>query len=305
MDYTFGEKLDPTQTWGLTKLRANRKNARVQIINRDTKKAFCPHTHSLTSIEPWLEVNGSYNNFCPLCDQKQRFSRRNFVFTGNENGKEEAMEIENNEEEPPDYLKLCLETHFKITPIPDNVTIAPSKNIGVGDGLFAIHPFETAEDIGIYSGKIIYTEKDMIQSKSDKVMAFDIWNNLLWVDGVNSWTSKINQMWRWPYDELEEKDWKKRGVEEELEFDDDWKEIFANLDVKADGLIYAIQDIDTYQELTIDYGMSFWEKPPAIKPIWDLTMIRKIEKRFEFLDIASKDPYLSELINASTVKSYH
>ena len=123
-------------------------------------------------------------------------------------------------------------------------------------------------------------------------MEFLIWGNRISIDAIDSWSGKMNHKWLWPF------------YEDNLEIPDDWKIYFANVNVAEEGEIYALREINIYEELFIDYGEQFWDE---IKPVWDFKGFAYDVVEFNgneeisFIEALEEYEELTKLKNLSTI----
>ena len=305
--YQLGPGIDENEEWMVVKRFArtskNKNKSIVKLVHKKTGTDHCTHPLDASHLKRWLEtVKLVDQSLCPLCERQNpvRRRRRRNVSSRTVNGIEEPFE----EEPGADFLRDCINDRYKPIPNPPQgiVHIATSRIPNTGDGIFTdveLLRDEDASALGTYGGKVIYKQKEVEESKSDKIMSFDLWNNVIHVDAESSWNGKINQQWDWPYDLLSDEELRVKGLKR-IEPDPRWLRAFSNIDISPDGTIFPNRDIDLGEELTINYGLDFW-KDKKFKPTWNLESIENVFARVELEQALSKDPLLKEIYEASTI----
>ncbi len=197
--------------------------------------------------------------------------KRKFLFGGEEDlDEDEESDLLSIQEKPPDYIQKAFSKYFS----PDNTFIKDQyyleKSEIYGESLATKNIIEKGEIIGRYTGKVIYLKPTVTKSQSKYIMDFKIWNNLIYIDAINSWAGKMNHKWIWPWYDLD------------IPMPPEWTGFFANvIIVEQDAEISALTEIKKNHELFIDYHKSYWvdkdQKPGWFVGAWqkDLSVLFK------------------------------
>jgi SET domain-containing protein len=131
-----------------------------------------------------------------------------------------------------------------------------------GQGIFAVSAIDRDTIIGSYTGTV-YPVVESIDIEGDYLLTVTVGDTEYIVDAQETWPGKFNHKWRWPFNRA---------------LDTDLQSVFANTEVMADGTIFSLRDIEADEEVTWDYGVSYWEDKG--QPTWDWSSLSReaIEK---------------------------
>ncbi len=245
----------------------------VVLTHKGTGALFCSHVLSAKLlVQHWRNSATSLPTTepCPICARNRFYhlKREARMPTG---GNGEPMETKDTAvklQGPPKaaFLRKSIEDHFAPSANPPpGLRVGGSKIYRAGNGLFADRALEKNAELGVYGGTLIYTTREQEESQSDKIMSFDLWGHTVHVDSSKSWHGVLNHQWLWPYlDSAEEVEASRLPAA--------WQAVFANVNVRSDGMMFTVRDVDQGEELTVDYGFAFWGD---IKPVWDMTPLEE------------------------------
>lgn len=160
------------------------------------------------------------------------------------------------------------ESREELEDIPDVVQLGTFAKVKLESGTSASGVY-IGTPMGLYTGKVFLRGLDRPRNKeewthitriSDVFVASDI-KRTIWVDGRGEWPGTCNHKWSFP------------GNYEFLP--SEFYKYFSSIDMREDGTMMVLREINPGEEIFLDYGMSYWEsrardEENPIKPNWNI-----------------------------------
>ena len=153
--------------------------------------------------------------------------------------------------------------------------------------------------LGQYSGKVFYSKNKAKTSGTKYIRKLSVfrWQIFVETTQINNWQKLINHKWDWPLSNLQ--------------LPKQWEPFFSNIRIDEKGDITASRNIETGEELSVQYDMDFKKE----NPVWNFEGLKdnleiKLDIVFEnteyidfdFLYYAVLIPQLDELLKKSDVR---
>ena len=144
-----------------------------------------------------------------------------------------------------------------------------------GGRAVAAKDLQAGRDLGTYKGIVNWQRDAEKLAESAYWVDFSAFGVPFHVDGSVYWAGKINHAWAWPFDESDIDNIRDLKNLKIINIDEAVEELrvksFANCEIKPWGSILTLADIAANTELTIDYGLPYWQHETAPPVLWSLT----------------------------------